>query len=219
MRKTSKKAFTLAQVLLVIVIMGITMAMTIPSTIIKIQDVDLKTKLKSEYSILSEVIGRLLDNAGGTFDGNFTNSMDMANKFASLMNTVKQCNTNASTEGCWHSSSTWKGLDGSSNSLTLTSSPGFILQDGTLLVFNNDFFSATCTDAQNTIPKCGSIYIDINGFRFPNQLGRDIYQFWITSSDIVPLSVTDPFQTPDASWTCDSSHPGWACSGYYLQGN
>src|SRR5574344_1035012 len=60
-------AFTLAEVLIVLGIIGIVAAMTIPTLMQKIQDMEFKTAAKKAYSVTSEALKKMNYDYGTTY--------------------------------------------------------------------------------------------------------------------------------------------------------
>lgn len=56
----------------------------------------------------------------------------------------------------------------------------FFTNDGALLIFRN--WTPKCTSTSN----CGTIYIDINGRKGPDKLGRDKFLVWVYNDRLVP---------------------------------
>lgn len=59
-----KSAFTLAEVLITLGIIGVVAAMTIPTLLAKYQEKQTVTKLKQTYSILSQAIRSVQEDVG-----------------------------------------------------------------------------------------------------------------------------------------------------------
>ncbi len=68
-----KFAFTLAEVLITLGIIGVVAAMTIPTLMKNTQDTELKTAWKKEYSVLSQAFLEIATDNGGDLTGAFDN--------------------------------------------------------------------------------------------------------------------------------------------------
>lgn len=216
-------AFTLVEVLIVIGIIGIVAAMTIPNLLNKTNDAELKTALKKQSGTVSQVLLRILDNNGGTFHGlcpgTSGNSSCLVTLFAPYLNVSKQC-SNSASEGCWHKANQWFFLMYDACSAgnnyagyltncpgTTNSWPGLILNDGTLMTFENQDGNCQFTYGSSS-PLCADIMIDVNGFKKPNTIGRDIFAFWIAKDKIIPVGSGADAQ--------NCSGFGWGCTAEYL---
>ncbi len=163
-----KKGFTLAEVLITLVIIGVVAALTVPTLITKYQKEQTVTRLKKAYSALSQATQRAIADYGvvrtWTFPepGNGLETWEFAKKYIyPYMNVSVDCGTNT---GGTCEFSYW--LLNESRKFTCDSRfVRFSLNDGTLIalrVYNH-----------NTV----SVYIDINGKKKPNKLGRDVFSY------------------------------------------
>lgn len=187
--KKHKTGFTLSEVLLVLSVIGVVAALTIPTLIQKVSNDQYVSKLKKEYSTLSQAFLLVQTDYNGDitplFPGSATNVM---NAFTTKLNVIKNCGT---ATGCWYNTPI-NGLNGTPTWPTPdTSFSGgkVILADGSLLFISN-WSGTTCTGTYGTGPLansvCGYIYLDLNGPSGPNIIGRDFFEFWITQSGIIP---------------------------------
>lgn len=84
----TKKAFTLAEVLITLGIIGIVAAMTIPTLLTNIREKQTVSKLKQTYSMLSQAFKLVEDNGGVLGDlaeNDNISSKDRAAKFMDLL--------------------------------------------------------------------------------------------------------------------------------------
>lgn len=209
-----RNGFTLAEVLLVLSVIGIVAALTIPTLIQKVSKDQYVSKLKKEYSTLSQAFLLLQTENGGTLTGNIFTAgkthVDLINALATKINIIKNCGTGT---GCWYSSSTYQ-LNGNifeANADTTSTGGRAVLADGTLLYTYN--YANDCTSDWGTGPidgkACTFVSLDLNGVSGPNTLGRDIFRFYITQTGVYPYGTYD-------SSVCDSSSNGTGCSGKVL---
>src|ERR1051325_8786269 len=88
------KAFTLAELLIALAILGVIATFTIPKVLQAMQD-------NQRKAVFKEVIASL---SGINYEGWTTKQLTPStaqNFILSRVNAVKICNTNAQTEGCW----------------------------------------------------------------------------------------------------------------------
>ena len=215
MKKQNEKinAFTLGEVLLTLVMMGILMAITIPVLYNNVTNAGLAAQLKKTYGLLDQATTQIMMNNSGTLAGAFSSNVDMATKYCNILDCNKTCGTGT---GCF-STDTYKNLDGS-NYMSMdsrTDGSKVVLSDGTSIWFysigncNSDhsFGVDTTSPLYNT---CGEIMVDINGFKSPNQWGRDMFMFWITKTGIYP------FGSYHDDTTCNCSTNGYSCAAKVL---
>ena len=193
-----KRAFTLAEVLITLVIIGVIAALTIPNLIAKHEKDETVTKLKKLYSTLAQAYSlSVLDN-GPVEDwnvGKYTVEQNLNKFIIPYLKVEKVCNRDNITECTSFDRVTLKGQSSAYLSPTTTTSPAFAafrLQDGTILW-------AYLT---------GGIIMaaDINGDAKPNKLGRDTFWF-VYSTRNIPA---------DSTWSNKKFHVGKP--GFYLWG-
>lgn len=211
-------AFTLAEVLITLGIIGIVAAMTIPALMNNTQDAELKSAFKRTFAEFSQVATSLYNDNGSTFIGLFqTGSSDnVINTVTPYFKTSKICYT-GDLLNCWNKGGTWKYYDGTTayaagtdGASFYTTNGGFILNDGTM-VYATANSSANCNNAwlnyhltgcggpggstgagvaSYTSSICTGFLVDVNGKKGPNVVGRDIFSIFFTSAGkaIVPPS-------------------------------
>ncbi|MDD3014624.1 MAG: prepilin-type N-terminal cleavage/methylation domain-containing protein [Candidatus Gastranaerophilales bacterium] len=209
-KQINKKAFTLAEVLITLLIIGVISSIVIPSLIIDMKDQQYKVAWKKTYSVLSQASSLQLQANAGSFVGVFTSNGDMLNEFSKSLNVVKWCYSSP-LGVCWPNSVRY--LYGGTP-FQPSAQPSFILNDGTMVaaLFNN----TTCT---STYSSCGAFRIDINGFKGPNQYGKDQYYIWVNANRILPFgSQGDPYSpaTTCIEGNTDVTNTGMGCAAKYL---
>jgi len=165
-------AFTLAEVLITLGIIGVIAALTIPTLIKKTNDKETIVALKKAYSILSSSYTLAVQENGSPE----TWTKDPLAVLKPYLKVSKDC-SDFST-GCFGPGVTYKLLNGGDDAAYDTGGQtGLILVDGTTLMYQVD--SSTCTkpvgSSDSLQSECGQIYVDINGNKKPNQWGVDAY--------------------------------------------
>lgn len=190
-----KRGFTLAEVLITLVIIGIIASMTIPSVINAQHDKEILAKLKKSYSTLSQVL-MLSQSFNGTYtswglqdNSNESSQNTFDTYIAPYLNSMKRC---VYTDGCWSSEKS-KGFDGGNESEARTSGVGgnnvsFILADGTYV--SMDIYGGNVETVfgvtENLVYPTLTFAVDLNGDKGPNQIGRDVFMFVLTEGGLVP---------------------------------
>ncbi len=213
-----KKAFTLAEVLITLGIIGIVAAMTMPTLIQKQQDVSTISQLKKSYSMLNQAWISLHNEYGPIKDWSLEHDKGMEDilieRFSKYIKMSKICKIGE--RGCFPDVN-YKAINGTSYGNWETSGVNKAkakLSDGTLFMVNV---------TQN--PEDGVVvqfYIDVNGWKKPNQLGHDFFYFYLWD---------DNFLRP-AGWKRDGeemqtyfeencmNNRGYACAHWAIyQGN
>lgn len=156
----SIKAFTLAEVLITLAIIGVVAALTIPTLINKFQDQQFKTAYKKAYATANQAWmkayseGLLTECDTWQDSGSNTCNADNFKAFKSEMKVSKDCGTD--TASCWNMS----GEKSWNNSFPTTDALTFIDNSGVVWTKNQPSPAA-------------EVSIDTNGNKGPNQFGKD----------------------------------------------
>ena len=206
-----KAAFTLAEVLITLGIIGVVAAMTMPSLIQNYQEKATVTKLKKCYSLVSQAYVSILNDEGGSDTLQAGDDLEMMEKFGKYLKYQKTCGRN---KGCFPNV-TYKSVTGNGYSKwedDTTDRSRAILTDGTLIMFNK----SVITENENYI--YAQIYVDINGFKGPNQLGRDFFYFYINPEKIVPAgakALEEKNEDQKFTKNCIQQN-GYACAAWVI---
>lgn len=214
-----RSAFTLAEVLITLGIIGIVAVMTIPTLMQNIQDAQFKSAWKKEYSGFSQAYTQILNDNGGTILGSFTHvgsvvdSQTMLTMFKDKMKVLQYCDSVDSTNfNCFYPTANpaWvvHAKNGGVDTFSGTGYPALILGDGSLVKLVGTLSGWSIGD----VTTYGQIIVDVNGRSGPNIIGRDILGAWILENKLLPWGGngdTSPYQN-----TCNTS--GYSCSYDYL---
>ncbi len=168
-----RAAFTLAEVLITLGIIGVVAAMTIASLVTKFQHKAEVSALKKAYSALSQAYLQVT-NEYGQMPGELCLTNDsqclgdlFENKFKYLSRTLWVPNSGVA-QGCWESNDISMGSE--SHYCTVT-------EDGIVYDFDMEFGSGVNNKDREAI-----VSIDINGVKKPNIWGRDRYMLIMSKS-------------------------------------
>ena len=189
-----KNAFTLAEVLITIVIIGVVAALTLPNLISKTDDRENLVALKKVYSELTQVKNQLDWEYGGTFttacdDFDDTCFRDL---FATKMKVAKTCD-DAAPNDC---QATSKFEDGSTISLNIDLNmawPTLVTENGYSVKFR--FHANGCATSELVQSgSCGWMQVDTNGKKRPNVFGKDVFTIYVYKDTTIPVDFTKPRQ-------------------------
>ncbi len=196
-------AFTLAETLIVMGVIGIVAALTIPNLNNSTGDMEKVTRLKNVYSELNEAYGRAVAKYGpiGTWKNTCTVSSQQecfANRLMYFMKVSKVCGTARS--GCFNNVYRNEGPKSSyvSGDCLDYGNPSysFLLPNGVAVEIcgngRNADIDLTCNNTVNNIKTCGKIAVDIDGKnKGKNKAGIDYFSFSIMKDSIIPQGATN----------------------------
>lgn len=194
----TRLGFTLAEVLIVLGIIGIVAETTIPTLVNNVQDQVLKTSWKKAFSEISQVTMDIKNENGGDLTGLFANADTVATLYAEKIKTTSICRVSAG-QTCM--AGTYSSSDAS-----LTSVDGMVFAVGYVDPNCNNSTWGLANFGQNL---CTELYIDVNGTKKPNKEGKDL--FWL---GIAPNSVVIPAGGPGIINSTYSCPNGVFCSSY-----
>lgn len=194
-----KSAFTLAETLIVIGIIGVIAALTIPSLSNETNSKEAVTKLKKVQTILEDAYGRSEAQIGPLSDWTTVNTQTFTQRISASMKTSKVCSLTTADTGCFGTLSTANVYkpDGTVDSalsatsvgkliLADESSVGFIITDSNC---NTDVVSAN-TSLPDLQKVCGAATVDINGPSKGKSIwGKDLFAFYITRHGFYPVGI------------------------------
>ena len=215
-------AFTLAEVLITLGIIGVVAAMTIPTLMNNSQKKQYVVGLKKAYSTWNQALVQMANDAGCPGDLScFFDSGDadvMGNKMVKYFKTVKICPQAGSVKGCFPDEVA-SNIDGTGKGAGYDDGVfRFITTDGMAVMFFSpvqdcDYHAMGAPGtAPGSVCNSDSLYIDVNGLKLPNTIGRDIFQFWITNGKGPQLYPTGGPDTGIYFWK------GYSCDYGYNSG-
>lgn len=222
------RAFTLAEVLITLGIIGVVAAMTIPNLVKDYQKTQYVTALKKAYATTNQALKQMAADSGciddlkctGLFDSSVTGQHNILGKALVKYFSVSQnCNT-ATNQHCFAdvTNAYYDGTyTGANPTYDVYGGYKFVTADGTSFYIEN--YKNNClTDGTNGSTDystgrtgnmkqtCGAIYIDVNGLKKPNAFGRDTFVFFITNGKGVTLY---PLGGSDDGWNTGSVGDWW----------
>lgn len=189
--------FTLAEILITLAIIGIVAALTIPALIQDHRKREAVAKLKKNLAVFNQVFSEAVkengpmeiwtENSAGSGEA----AVDFLANIKPYLKMDKDCGTDV---GCFPDLN-YVELNGNttiSNFNTSTAIAKARLTDETL--FYISITQPKCNDSPGTSPtlinsSCGTLGLDINGYKGPNRRGIDAFVFWITRRGIIPVGT------------------------------
>ena len=233
-RLKHNKAFSLAEVLLVLTIIGVIASLTIPDLIVDMQKQELYSRFTVAYQALDQAATMIVEDYGGDLTNQFPygasniDTNELLDAFASKLITIKKCYSGDAND-CWTVPDVIDMLNGDPIVTSFyywdSRDTSMILANGTQIRF---LYRATAFPSryacnggaysfkgQNAF--CIPIHLDTNGDKPPNQLGRDIFQLLLYKYGIVGMgfqgtaTAFDYTQHPEL---CTTDCVGGGCAAY-----
>ena len=234
-----KNAFSLAEVLITMVVIGIITALITPVLLEKTNKQETIVKVKKVQEFLSDAINKYsVDNncvnnlsKCSAFSGNANPTLAW-NAFKPYLNTLKDCGITTAS-GCFSTGIVYKRINSSLSGQLLDStsfykviisnSMLFALSDGT----GNCSVSRSISGNTALANTCADVKIDINGTNGPNQWGRDLFEWRILKDGtVVPTGSNDdtwkgcdPTSTDETGDSSGAPGTGVGCAAKILQEN
>ena len=211
-----KIAFSLAEVLITLGIIGVVAVLTLPSIINNIQNKQLETAFKKSYSAITQVAQRVvIEEYGGEIpDDELFNSLSY---YAKYLNGGKRCvGTNADgcpvnasgTNYCNFMIKNYKDFSGKVNAGCLGNDYIVNVIDGSTYYFDYAGPSEFIFGKQLVI-------VDINGWaKRPNKLGHDMFMFQINRDGKVIAGGDSASVYPKEQYCVKNSSTSSATNGY-----
>ena len=191
-----KVAFTLAEVLITLAIIGVVAAITIPTLIAKIQEKRYTTQYKKIFSELNQSMKMLEDDESSpitmckSFEDNCFRDL-----FAGKMKVSQVCNGGVPNK-C-QALSFFLNKKTSYYKMNINDSwPALVTLSGYSVKFR--FHRADCNfapDAETSwagiLRNCGWVQVDTNGLSAPNEVGKDIFFLALMQDRFIPYYESD----------------------------
>ena len=224
MQKIHKYAFTLAEVLITLVIIGVIAAITVPTIVANSQEQAIRSALKKNASVLQQVLYKYyMENGEQLSPYTYETTRTLKPELIKYFNMMYDCglgnddvNTacvpnqaNASFDN--KNNMAYMTYNGKSKIAMEPFDDGqFVLMDGTLVLLEN--YSET---------KTIYISVDVNGFgKKPNRLGKDLFMFQLMNDGSLKPMGSRRTKYPEATYcsrTSSSNMNGAGCTAMMLR--
>lgn len=209
---SNKLAFTLAELLITIGIIGIVAEMTIPDLVQNFQTNQLKIAAKRAYSISYQAVTVMKQDEGGTLSYYVNSDNTFKPVFMKYFKIAKDCNLQDCVPGSY-SSTMVSSLTGDPANTAYGADGQFVTTDGSFYNIQN----LGTVHPEESI----AIMVDVNGYQTkPNQQGVDVFAFQVINDNLLPMGA--PSTTYTAPAYCNRTTPGArqgiGCMFYVMQG-
>ena len=194
-----KVAFTLAEVLITLGIIGVVATITLPSLIQRNVEKQRVAQLKKAYSELSQAYNLAVEEFGSPTEWGMGGMNEekshyiMANNMRKFLKLSVDCVDMPDTEakrvcGQFNKIGKLASQNAIQSNTIKINGRAVILSDGTTVTLR--VFSGQCNHQYGAMKNvCGIIHVDVNGSSYPNQLGEDQFGFYFTKDKLVPAGI------------------------------
>lgn len=195
-----KKAFTMAELLITISILGVVAAITIPAMYKDILKSNLEVGARESYALLNNVLKKInvdyqCDNdlKCTTVFSTGKKSQDLAYELKKYIKVVNDCGI-TTNQNCWpdNTNDNFDGTGANNNMNTSNYYYKFISTNNVAYAVHSytEDGSIDCSSSASTgalgansfmTQVCGVVIVDVNGYKKPNTKGKDTFTFYITN--------------------------------------
>lgn len=211
MKRTN--AFSLAEIVVVLMIIGVIAAMTLPTLMDTAEKKELATGLQKAHSTLTQAVSRMeIENGPVGKTRYWTKPAEFWSLFTAEMNTTKVCT--GAQEGCF-TSGTMKALNGNNWAEYEKRDYGVRTADGMSFSFSSTLCAADKGVSEADIKNgLGRFLVDVNGDKGPNKFGEDLYFFCLVKEKGIVPAGTDTSKSGD---DCYRKGNGITCAAKVLK--
>ena len=223
-----KSAFTLAEVLITLGIIGVVAAMTLPTLVNKYQQKQTIAQLQKVYSILNQAFRRSeADNESSIYWDTSKGTQVFFNTYwRPYLNIIEECKGNKTTACAYTSSQPWKRANNTKDGYFVVIAQWrtpVILADGSFvsILTGSGYGSSTGdTDEDGNIEiEDGAdtrIIVDLNASKLPNTFGKDVFLLErVAGKGIMPYGYNKDDDEIDAN--CSKSGSGYMCAAKLMR--
>lgn len=231
----TNSAFTLAETLIALVIIGVVAALVMPGLIANSQKQYYVSRLQKFYSETNQILTKLADDNGSTgdlkgtglFASGTTDNQTLGDAFVKYFKVSKNCGL-ANGLNCFPSL-TYQYIDkspSSSTSIDLSGQYNFVTLDGmSVSIYNSSTNCSSLSGTGHMALTCGNVWVDVNGAQGPNEMGRDTFIFWITNAQgplLYPQGGAETsfwWNASNIDYCSSTKRFGYYCAGRIMEKN
>lgn len=205
--KIKLSAFTLAEVLITLGIIGIVAALTIPTLMNKIQDYQYTQAAKKLYSEASQVVAQMKLDNGGTLSSYYTKAGSFEPIFRTYFKDAKP-GAYVAKSGC--QAVGYKTLHNDTYDIYTW---GCWVDEGQFKTPDGVFWGIENSGVDIAIS------VDVNGeTKGPNMAGRDLFMFQLINDNLLPMGTQGTSFTDLCTRNTSATQQGLSCMYNVMQG-
>lgn len=204
--------FSLAEILITLVIIGVVATMTIPVVVGYFEEIAYKNAAKKAFAACSQAVNQMREDEGGTLASYVGNYFSFKPVFIKYLNVMKDCEW-VSCLSLAQLTATYTSLSGDPETAanSFSGEGQFITTDGMFYNIQNSDY----------LPYGIIIMVDVNGYqKKPNTYGKDVFLFQLVNDNLKPMGAPDTFYAAPSycNKNTHNSHQGLGCMVYVLSG-
>lgn len=208
-----RQAFTLAEVLLSMLVLGIVAVMTIPALLNEVKDRQYWAIFYKSYTVVQEAISYARGNGETFYDTNkkawesvkVNDDFDLYRKYLKIFDGPRTDCLYFDKNQCFPLP-TFRGLNKQFISLNVENAVSYVTPNQAVIAFGE----IQNLGAEGNIAPV--VFIDANGVKKPNMLGRDIFLAYmdVEKNQLLPMgAMGTPFENQSL---CDINKTGYTCA-------
>lgn len=211
--RMKRQGFTLAEVLVTLIIIGIIAAMTVPGLKRHSDMEEYVAGCKKAYSTIANATRLVEMDHGdvkrwGNIDGGDDAIKKMYDYYSEHMNIIHACGANE--KGCWQQATDLSGANTGNAYGIGANTISFTTADGMHWCF--DGIGTEAVGLKDTPSGSLGMWVDVNGDKKPNQVGSDIFVFVLD-----PKRGVVPGGTDNNYANCKEGGTGYDCAARVLK--
>ena len=213
-----KTAFTLAEVMIVITLLGVIAAISIPSAINNVSQRETILRVKRTYSLLSNAYAgymslnhKKIPPQEYSRDG----ATNVANAFLQFMAVNKDIGTSPAEKRRYMYTGKYTNLRGTDGYNIYVDRESYYLVE---LKYGGQIWFKGIEDRNNPNGIAAEIFYDVNGKKGPNSKGHDLFAFNVVGDSIVPCGFLETYDYFDSACNiADADSSGFGCAAWIIK--
>lgn len=202
-------AFTLAEVLITLGIIGVVAAMTLPSVINNSRNKQLEAALNKNYSVISQALERYQADTGERITPAEVGTREFKSKIMPYFSVIKDCGYDKclTSTGEGRNINTYRTYNSGIVTKTYIDDGQFVLKDGSFVMIENT--KVVPSEGSGFLDTTSVVFVsvDVNGYnKNPNKWGHDLFTFQLMADGrLLPMGANGTMFEDESTYCAISS--------------
>ena len=225
-QKTQRKAFSVAEVLITLGVIGVIASIVLPMVKLKYQEITTVAKVRKVYALLNKGYEASIQRFGPVKYWKLEGTTELVSVDIIKYLVPTGLKVNYVENKLPHIRGRW--LHNKNTNIIDSSRWQIYKMDNGATFFQVAMAASDCSYSHNNYNKaniflqkvCGDFTVDINGEAGPNVYGIDHFQFYITERGIIPVGIKDDGYRPVRDYCNpkgDKKFNGYSCAAWMLE--